>query len=160
MLCRGNAIFFSICSLICLLQFGHGLLCRGNGPGTSPSRRNASGFNSATACYAVETILLARLAVAEQHASIRPRLVMPWKLGPGDIGGPLVSRLQFGHGLLCRGNIKTAMALAAARNASIRPRLVMPWKQGVGKGLIPLAQKLQFGHGLLCRGNEPDRRLP
>ncbi len=63
-----------------MLQFGHGLLCRGNVNAAALIACPYSCFNSATACYAVET----------KTVKFGERFREP--------------KLQFGHGLLCRGN--------------------------------------------------------
>ncbi len=93
-----------------------------------PPRGDDSRFNSATACYAVETFAAATSGADDDGASIRPRLVMPWKLVQLPDWRYRLVMLQFGHGLLCRGNCRRAALRPSARHASIRPRLVMPWK--------------------------------
>ncbi len=86
-------------------------------------------FNSATACYAVETLHNGQEDERRIEASIRPRLVMPWKL---QIGAVFVSEGKASirpRLVMPWKRAKTKRQQDAAR-ASIRPRLVMPWKLG------------------------------
>ncbi len=161
------------------LQFGHGLLCRGNSPSPVMAPPATPRFNSATACYAVETLICFCNRSAISTASIRPRLVMPWKLGTG--GGrhreavrdasirprlvmPWKQYAPIGRTLAeVEASIRPRLVMPwkqpqygkhrrRGRSASIRPRLVMPWKLS-HITIILTFNTLQFGHGLLCRGN-------
>ncbi len=156
LLCRGNNLVWVFWSfLVFRLQFGHGLLCRGNllCPHRLPGR--ASRFNSATACYAVETALLRRRGRRHTRASIRPRLVMPWKLDADGFCQTRIGKLQFGHGLLCRGNVLRHVHLRR-HDAELQFGHGLLCRGNGGKGAELVGNDvhvLQFGHGLLCRGN-------
>ncbi len=167
------------------LQFGHGLLCRGNPIIGIRTSRYPCSFNSATACYAVETTAQPPKAVLlDSFNSATACYAVETAAWQGR--ATAASPLQFGHGLLCRGNgVRDVRRRGAARGASIRPRLVMPWKLGLRSStslaleasirprlVMPWKHEwfmsggresalLQFGHGLLCRGNpspSPDKR--
>ncbi len=149
------------------------------GPGLRRRTGTCPGFNSATACYAVETITSERIATAEGialqfghgllcrgnktsegeaagvlDASIRPRLVMPWKHIAPHLRGPRMHAASIRPRLVMPWKPGRPIPKSTIPAASIRPRLVMPWKHLylLVRGCV--STTLQFGHGLLCRGNK------